>query len=127
MFLVAYLFMFSGISRTATHFTITVKKNVLQLLCVNYMSCSYFVKKLLFKLISKSLEIFCKFQAWPNLIYKTRSGMQKKSVQNQSACSIEKQQLLFAFYYLNRAGGFHFQSISIEIFLSEKFAVSGRC
>ena len=28
MFLVAYLFMFSGISRTATHFTITVKKNI---------------------------------------------------------------------------------------------------
>ena len=53
--------------------------------------------------------------------------MQKKSVQNQIVCPIEKQQLLFAFYYLNRAGGFHFQSISIEIFLSEKFVVSGSC
>ena len=39
----------------------------------------------------------------------------------------KKQQLLFAFYYLNRAGGFHFQSISFEIFLSEKFVVSGSC
>ena len=28
IFLVAYLFMFSGISRTATHFAITVKKNI---------------------------------------------------------------------------------------------------
>ena len=27
IFLVAYLFMFSGISRTATHFAITMKKN----------------------------------------------------------------------------------------------------
>ena len=51
--------------------------------------------------------------------------MQKKSVQNQSVCPIEKQQLLFAFYYLNRGGDFHFQSISIEIFLSKKFVVSG--
>ena len=49
----------------------------------------------------------------------------KNSVQNQSVRPIEKQQLLFAFYYLNRVGGFHFQSISIEIFLSEKFIVSG--
>ena len=48
--------------------------------------------------------------------------MQKKenSVQNQSVRPIEKQQLLFAFYYLYRAGSFQFQSISIEIFLSEK-------
>ena len=28
IFLVAYLFMFSGISGTATHFVITVKKNI---------------------------------------------------------------------------------------------------
>ena len=28
IYLVAYLFMFSGISRTATHFAITVKKNI---------------------------------------------------------------------------------------------------
>ena len=28
IFLVVYLFMFSGISRTATHFVITVKKNI---------------------------------------------------------------------------------------------------
>ena len=28
IFLVTYLFMFSGISRTATHFVITVKKNI---------------------------------------------------------------------------------------------------
>ena len=57
--------------------------------------------------------------------------MQKKSVkstvQNQSVCPIEKQQLLFAFYYLNKADSFHFKSISIEIFLSEKFVVSGSC
>ena len=53
--------------------------------------------------------------------------MQKKSVQDQSVCPIEKQQLFFVFYYLNRASGFHFKSISIEIFLSEKFVVSGSC
>ena len=28
VFLIAYLFMFSGISRTAIHFVITVKKNI---------------------------------------------------------------------------------------------------
>ena len=37
--------------------------------------------------------------------------MQKNSVQNQSVRPIEKQQLLFAFYYLIRAGGFHFHEI----------------
>ena len=51
----------------------------------------------------------------------------KTSVQNQSVCPIEKQQLFFAFYYLNWAGDFHFQSISFEIFLSEKFVVLGSC
>ena len=53
--------------------------------------------------------------------------MQKKSVQNQRVCAIEKQQLFFVFYYLNRAGRFHFKSISIGIFFSEKFVVSGSC
>ena len=37
--------------------------------------------------------------------------MQKNSVQSQSVRPIEKQQLLFAFYYLNRADGFHFHKI----------------
>ena len=50
---------------------------------INYMSWSYLAKKIIFKLVSKSLEKFCKFQAWPNFIYKARSGMQKKSIQNQ--------------------------------------------
>ena len=48
--------------------------------------------------------------------------MQKKSVQNQCTkpkCVFDwETAVAFAFYYLNRAGGFHFQSISIEIFLS---------
>ena len=121
--------MFSGISRIATHFAITVKKNIIgNKLYVPKLPCKI-AEKILFKLVSKSLEIFCKFQAWPNLIYKARLGKQKKvyktSVQNQSVCPIEKQQLLFTFCYLNKAGGFPFQSISIEIFLSEKFVVSG--
>ena len=74
--------MFSGISRTTTHFAITVKKNITgNKLYLPKLPC----KKNIFKLVSKSLEISCKFQAWPNLIYKTRSGMQKKSVQNQRA------------------------------------------
>ena len=52
--------------------------------------------------------------------------MQKKNrVKNQSLCPIEKQQLLFAFYYLKRPGGFHFQPIPIDIFRSDKFLVSG--
>ena len=76
IFLVAYLFMFSGISGAATHFVITVKKNITG-------NKLYVLKKIVFKFVSKSLEIFCKFQAWPNLIYKARSGMQKKRVQNQ--------------------------------------------
>ena len=33
IFLVAYLFMFSGISRTATHFAITMKKNFTDNIC----------------------------------------------------------------------------------------------
>ena len=43
--------------------------------------------------------------------------MQKRGYKTK-VCPIEKEELLFAFYYLNRAGGFRFQSISIEIFLS---------
>ena len=74
--------MLSGITRTATHFAITVKK-----LYVLY----------------------------------------KISVQNKGVCPIDKQQLLFACYCLNRVGGFHFQSSSIESFVIEKFVVSGSC
>ena len=80
--------MLSGIAGTATHFAITVKKNI----------------------TGNKLYV----------LYKT-------SVQNKSVCPIDKQQLLFACYCLNRAGGFHFQSISIESFLIEKFVVSGSC
>ena len=76
IFLEAHLFMFSGISRDATHFLITVKKNVTgNKLYVLKLPCK---KKKKIKLASKLLEIFCKFQAWPNLIYKAGSGMQKK-------------------------------------------------
>ena len=57
--------MFSGISRTATHFVITVKKNITgNKLYVMKLPC----KKNLFKLVSNSLEILFKFQAWPNLV-----------------------------------------------------------
>ena len=42
----------------------------------------------------------------------------KTSVQKPSVCPIEKQQLLYAFYYLTRADGFHFESIFTEIFVS---------
>ena len=80
--------MLSGIAGTATHFAITVKKNI----------------------AGNKLYV----------LYKT-------SVQNKSVCPIDKQQLLFACYSLNRAGGFHFQSIFIESFLTEKFVVSGSC
>ena len=43
IFLVAYLFMFSGISSTATHFAITVKENItgnkLHVLRLTFLSC----------------------------------------------------------------------------------------
>ena len=112
--------MFSGISRTATHFAIKVKKNITgNKLYVLKLPCE---KKISFKLISKSLEISCKFQVWLNLIYKPDQACKKRacktSVQNPSVCAIQKQQLLFAFYYLTRAGGLHFQSIFTETFLS---------
>ena len=47
VFLVAYLFMFSVISRTATHLAITVKKNITGKNKV-YASWSYLAKKILF-------------------------------------------------------------------------------
>ena len=49
--------MFSGINRTATHFAITVKKNI------TGNKLYVLKKKIVFKFVSKSLEIFCKFQA----------------------------------------------------------------
>ena len=49
--------MFSGISRTATHFSITVKKNITgNKLCPEV---SYLGKKNLFELVTKLPEIFC--------------------------------------------------------------------
>ena len=75
IFLVAYLFMFSGISIAATNFAITVKKNITG---NNYMFWSYLAEKILFKLVSKSLEIFCKFQAWPNLFIKPDRACKKR-------------------------------------------------
>ena len=72
--------MFAGISGTATHFAITVTKNMTgNKLYALKLPC----EKNSFQLVSKSFETFCKFQAWPNLIYKARSGMQKNSVQTQ--------------------------------------------
>ena len=75
IFLVAYLFMFSGIPRTTTHFAMTVKKNITgnKLYVLKLRS-----EKILFKLVSKSLKLLCKLQVWPNLFYNARSGMQKK-------------------------------------------------
>ena len=76
-----------------------------------------FLKKILFKLASKLLQIFFKFKACSNLIYKARSVCVR----------LRNSNCFFAFYYLKSAGGFHFQSIFIEIFLNEKFVVSGSC
>ena len=61
--------MFSKFSRTTTHFVITVKKNITSnKLYALELPC----EKNSFRLVSNSLEILFKFQAWPNLIHNAR-------------------------------------------------------